>query len=126
MRLSTCHKHQTTKLHLILTSNVQIEIGKVHVDTSKVQNYKTTPDFVTRYINFIYVFNTSYVPNYKTTPDFDKQCSICNWKGHDDMSEVSNYKTTPDFDKLCSFCNWKGYDDASEVLNFKTTPDFRK
>ena len=72
----TRHKRQTTKLHLILTSNVQFEIGKGHVDASKVQNYETTPDFATTYINFLYVCDASYVPNYKTTPDFDKQCSF--------------------------------------------------
>ena len=49
----TRHKLQTTKLHLILTSNVQFEIGKGHVDASKVQNYETTPDFATTYINFV-------------------------------------------------------------------------
>ena len=72
----TRHKRQTTKLHLILTSNVQFEIGKGHVDASKVQNYETTPDFVTTYINFVYICDASYVPNYKTTPDFDEQCSF--------------------------------------------------
>ena len=63
--MSTCHMCQTTKLHLILASNVKIEIGKGHVDMSKVQNYKTTPDFATRYINFIYVFDASYVQTTK-------------------------------------------------------------
>ena len=62
-----------------------------------MSNYKTTPDFVITYMNFVYVFHVSYVPNYKTPPDFDKQCSFCNWKEHDDASEISNYKITPDF-----------------------------
>ena len=78
--MSTCHTCQTTKLHLILTSNVQIEIGKGHVDMSKVQNYKTTPDFVTTYINFVYVFARHISQTTKLHLNLTKQCSIPNWE----------------------------------------------
>ena len=48
----TRHMSQTTKLRLILTSNVHFEIGKWLDDASEVSNYKTTPDFSTNILKF--------------------------------------------------------------------------